>query len=62
MGEVEPALDLLDRAVKGGFFPYTYFEIDPRLKALRSQPRYASIRDEAHRRSDAFRSFVAANP
>jgi non-specific serine/threonine protein kinase len=62
IGEFPKALNLLDRAVKGGFLCYGAFESDPRMKELRSQPGYASILAEARRKSDAFRAFVAANP
>jgi eukaryotic-like serine/threonine-protein kinase len=62
IGDFPKALSLLDRAVNGGFFCYEAFESDPRMKDLRSRPGYASIFQEARRKSDAFRAFVAGNP
>jgi len=61
-GDLDAALDLLSRAANTGFISYQVFDVDRRLKEVRARPEYRPIRDEARRRSEAFRAFVAANP
>jgi hypothetical protein len=43
LGEVEPALDALDRAFETRDTRLTFLKDDPRLMSLRNQPRYIAL-------------------
>ncbi len=59
-GETERALDLLDQAVDGGFYPYPFMaEHCVFLEPLRPLPRFAGILAKAKARSEAFRTSLA---
>ena len=54
-GETDRALDLLDRAVDEGFYPYLFLaEHCPFLGPLRGLPRFAAILAKARDRAAAF--------
>ena len=61
LGRVEPALHVLERAVRGGFFVSPALRGDPLLAPLRAEPHFAAIVDlaEAGRR-EAQRRFESA--
>ena len=55
-GDTDRALDVLEQAVVGGFYPYPFIaEHCPFLALLRSLPRFAGILAKARERADAFR-------
>jgi hypothetical protein len=54
-GDFERALDLLEEAVNGGFYPHPFInEYCPFLAPLRGMPRFAAIAATAERRMKAF--------
>jgi len=61
-GSKEAAMGILERAVRNGFYCYPAYLKDPRLDPLRAEPRFDKILDEARKRHEAFKAFVAANP
>ena len=59
-GETGRALDLLDQAVDGGFYPYPFMaEHCVFLEPLRPLPRFGGILAKAKARSEAFRTSLA---
>jgi TolB-like protein/tetratricopeptide (TPR) repeat protein len=61
-GDVDRALDLLARAVDGGFYPVDFIASHaPFFVPVRAQPRFQAIVADARRRSDAFRKWDAAS-
>ncbi|MBI3450499.1 MAG: protein kinase [Acidobacteria bacterium] len=62
IGDYGRALELMKKAIDGGFFCYPAYENDIRMRGLRAQPGYAALREDAKRKSDAFRAFVEENP
>jgi len=61
-GSEQPALDLIEKAVRSGFYCYPFMSKDPRLDPLRSDPRLQAILETARARHEAFKAFVASNP
>ncbi len=53
-GHLDQGLKHLQIAVDQGFFPMNYFLIDPALKAIRADQRFAQIIEQATRRHEAF--------
>jgi TolB-like protein len=53
--DTKSALRLFKASVEHGFFPYPYFQRDPLLANIRSDPAYAAIATEAKDRYDQFR-------
>jgi tetratricopeptide (TPR) repeat protein len=53
-GRVTEALDWLERAVRGGFYNYSYLSIHRNYAVLRSHPRYTQLMEMAKSRCDAF--------
>ncbi len=54
-GSADRALDLLESAVRLGFYPYRYFEkYCPFLEPLRDNPRFAVIVSSARERKALF--------
>jgi serine/threonine protein kinase/tetratricopeptide (TPR) repeat protein len=56
LGDKPAALRLFQQTVRGGFFCYPYFQNDPLIAALRREPRFTKLMDEARRRSQAFQA------
>lgn len=55
-GDTNRALDVLEQAVEGGFYPYAFMaEHCPFLAPLRPSPRFAGILAKARERASAFR-------
>ncbi len=55
-GDTNRALDVLEQAVEGGFYPYAFMaEHCPFLAPLRPSPRFAGILAKAQERASAFR-------
>lgn len=54
-GQAEPALDLLERAVRRGFGERWLLDLDPRLDSLRDTPRFRQLRETLARRIAAQR-------
>jgi tetratricopeptide (TPR) repeat protein len=55
-GDTDRALDVLEQAVDGGFYPYPFMaEHCPFLAPLRPSPRFAGILAKAQERAEAFR-------
>jgi serine/threonine protein kinase/Flp pilus assembly protein TadD len=55
-GDTDRALDLIEQAVDGGFYPYPFMaEHCPFLAPLRTSPRFAGILAKAQERAEAFR-------
>jgi tetratricopeptide (TPR) repeat protein len=62
-GETDRALDVLEQAVDGGFYPYPFIaEHCPFLAPLRSLPRFAGILAKAQERAEAFRRSASTPP
>lgn len=58
---MEQALEVLERAVRGGFFVSPALRKDPLLVPLRTEPRFAAIIDFAEAgRLEALRRFESA--
>jgi len=53
-GDAPAALRVLNRSVKGGFFPYPYLANDPLLDSLRREPEFLRVLDTARQRHLAF--------
>jgi hypothetical protein len=61
LGEVERGLEVLERAVRGGFFVSHALRFDPLLGRMRGLPRYGSVVALAERgRGDALAKFESA--
>ena len=59
-GDIDRALDLLERAVDEGFYPYPFIaDHCPFLTPLRGTPRFAGILAKAQRQADSFEQEVA---
>jgi len=59
-GERELALDLLEVAVRNGFWGGEALQLDPLLESIRTDPRFAAIREESQRLQRDFLEFRAA--
>ena len=58
-GDTERALDVLEQAVEGGFYPYPFMaEHCPFLAPLRPLPRFKGILKKAQARAEAFRQGI----
>ena len=56
---IDPALDLLERAVDEGFYPYPFIaEHCPFMEPLRGTPRFAAILAKARRQKESFEQVV----
>ena len=53
------ALRLFQKTIQGGFVCYPYFQSDPLLANIRREPGFASLMEQAHRRSQAFQAKFA---
>jgi eukaryotic-like serine/threonine-protein kinase len=65
IGEEERAVEIISRAVAGGFCPYAFIaRHNPFLKSLRTNPAFQPVIDEARRRWQDFRAAeqVASDP
>jgi tetratricopeptide (TPR) repeat protein len=61
LGRRESAIDSIEQAVEGGFFPYRFLTLDPWLDPIRSEPRFSAIQQRAEERyRDAEEAFFAA--
>ena len=49
-------LQMLDKAVKQGYFPYRTFEINPFLDPVKKDPEFKRILEDAKVKSEAFRA------
>jgi tetratricopeptide (TPR) repeat protein len=56
LGDKVSALHMLRHSIGGGFFCYPYFERDPLLQSLRSEPEFQTLMKQAQRRHDQFKT------
>jgi serine/threonine protein kinase/tetratricopeptide (TPR) repeat protein len=50
LGRRDQAVNALEQAVEGGFFPYRFLTLDPWLDPIRSEPRFSAILQRAKQR------------
>lgn len=55
IGNSSSALRLLERSIDGGFFCVPYFERDPLLESIRTEPEYRRLLERARLRHEAFK-------
>jgi serine/threonine protein kinase/Flp pilus assembly protein TadD len=60
LGDKGSAMLMFHRTVEGGFFPYPYFERDPLLDNIRSEPEFGVLMSEARERYEQFRARFSA--
>jgi serine/threonine protein kinase/TolB-like protein len=56
LGDKVSALHMLRHSIGGGFFCYPYFERDPLLQSLRSEPEFQALMKQAEQRHDQFKA------
>jgi hypothetical protein len=56
LGDRVSALHMLRHSIGGGFFCYPYFERDPLLQSLRSEPEFQALMKQAQQRHDQFKA------
>ena len=56
LGDKTSALHMLRHSIGGGFFCYPYFERDPLLQSVRSEPEFQALMNQARQRHDQFRT------
>jgi len=56
LGDKESALRMFRRTIEGGFFPYPYFERDPLLANIRTEPEFQRLMNQARERYEQFRA------
>ncbi len=56
LGDRASSRRMLQRSVEGGFFCYPYFESDPLLNNLRTDPEFAEITAQARERHEQFKA------
>lgn len=56
LGDKASAILMFHRTIEGGFFPYPYFEQDPLLDNIRSEPEFGVLMREAQERHDQFKA------
>jgi serine/threonine protein kinase/Tfp pilus assembly protein PilF len=59
--DTRSALRLLRQTVDHGFFPYPYFQTDPLIAGIRSEPGFQPIAEAAKSRYESFRNAVLAH-
>jgi len=55
LGDRISALRVLRHSIENGFFPHSYFETDPLLDSLRSEPEFKELLKTARERHEAFK-------
>ena len=56
LGDKVSALHMLRHSIGGGFFCYPYFERDPMLQSLRSEPEFQALMNQARQRREQFKA------
>jgi serine/threonine protein kinase/tetratricopeptide (TPR) repeat protein len=56
LGDKVSSLHMLRDSIRGGFFPYPYFERDPLLQNLRDEPEFETLMRQALRRHEQFKA------
>ncbi|MDH3652417.1 MAG: hypothetical protein OEQ53_22190, partial [Saprospiraceae bacterium] len=55
LGDYEYALELIEKSVDGGYYPYSFFLIDPLLDPVRDTERFRGILEKAKEKHEAFK-------
>ena len=56
LGDKASAILMFHRTIEGGFFPYPYFEEDPLLENIRTEPEFGVLMREAQERHEQFKA------
>jgi serine/threonine protein kinase/tetratricopeptide (TPR) repeat protein len=56
LNDKSSALLMFHRTIEGGFFPYPYFERDPLLNSLRTEPEFEMLMKQARARHEQFKA------